>query len=200
MDLSFMKEDTLQAAQALLGKKVTTVIDGAVTSGYITETEAYLGIEDKAAHAFQGRRTKKNEMMYREYGGIYIYTMHGHHCMNFITRDAASPEGVLIRGLEPADGIEIMQERRGRMDHLTDGPGKLTKSMGIRRDPHNGLRLNQGPIMISAGKEPAAIRESKRIGIDNKEEAVDYLYRFTVCGNPYVSKDRVLPAVNNGWK
>ncbi|TDM01391.1 DNA-3-methyladenine glycosylase [Macrococcus hajekii] len=195
-----MAQDTLTAARQLLGKKVTATVEGEVTSGYITEVEAYLGFEDKAAHAYQGRRTKKNEMMYRDYGGIYIYTMHGHHCMNFITRDAASPEGVLIRGLEPAEGFEIMQKRRGRTDHLTDGPGKLTKSMGIRRDLHNGLRLNEGAITLSEGKKPEVIKESKRIGIDNKEEAVDYLYRFTVAGNPHVSKDRVKPAFNNGWQ
>ncbi|WJP97419.1 DNA-3-methyladenine glycosylase [Macrococcus bovicus] len=200
MDLSFLAEDTLTAAQTLLGKKITTMTDGIVTSGYITEVEAYLGLEDKAAHAYQGRRTKKNEMMYRDYGTVYVYTMHGHHCMNFITKDEHSPEGVLIRGLEPVEGIETMQMRRARLDHLTDGPGKLTQSMGIRRDQFNGTRLNEGPLMISAGKVPVAVQASKRIGIDNKEEAVDYLYRFTVAGNPYVSKDRVRPAVDNGWQ
>lgn len=199
MDLTFLKEDTLKAAQLLLGKQITTVIDGVETSGYITETEAYLGIGDKAAHAFEGRRTKKNEMMYREYGTIYVYTMHGHHCMNFITKDEASPEGVLIRAIEPVDGIEHMIERRGRPDHLTDGPGKLTKSMGIRRDLHNGQRLNEGEILLSDGLKPKEVSASKRIGIDNKEEAVDYLYRFTVKGNPYVSKDRVKAVENNGW-
>ncbi|TDM05316.1 DNA-3-methyladenine glycosylase [Macrococcus lamae] len=194
-----MKENTLSAAKELLGKKLTTLVDGSVTSGYITEVEAYLGITDKAAHAYQGRRTKKNDMMYSDYGTIYVYTMHGHHCMNFITRDAESPEGVLIRAVEPLEGIEVMQERRGRMDHLTDGPGKLTKSLGVKRELHNGLKLNEGPVMIEEGRVPELILESKRIGIDNKEEATDYLYRFTVKGNPYVSKDRVKPADSNGW-
>ncbi|KAA1037665.1 DNA-3-methyladenine glycosylase [Macrococcus equipercicus] len=199
MDLSFMEDDTLAAAKALLGKKLTTIVDGTTTSGYITEVEAYLGIHDKAAHAFGGRRTKKNEMMFRDYGTIYVYTMHGHHCMNFITRDQESPEGVLIRAIEPLEGIDVMQERRGRTDHLTDGPGKLTKSLGVKRDLHNGLKLNEGPILIEAGRSPEVILESKRIGIANKEEAVDYLYRFTVKGNPYVSKDRVKPAQQLGW-
>ncbi|ULG71513.1 DNA-3-methyladenine glycosylase [Macrococcus brunensis] len=200
MDLSFLEKDTLTAAKSLLGKKITTVTDGIVTSGYITEVEAYLGLEDKAAHAYQGIRTKKNEMMYRSYGTVYVYTMHGHHCMNFITKDEYSPEGVLIRGLEPVEGIEVMQARRGRLDHLTDGPGKLTQSMGIRRDIYNGTRLNEGPLTLSEGKVPGAIKASKRIGIDNKEEAVDYLYRFTVEGNPHISKDRVEKAEFNGWQ
>lgn len=199
MDLSFLKEDTLTAARELLGKKITTNINGVMTSGYITETEAYLGIADRAAHAFEGRRTKKNEMMYREYGTIYVYTMHGHHCMNFITKDEASPEGVLIRAIEPLEGIEMMKERRGRMDHLADGPGKLTKSLGIRREFHNGTRLNEGDILLSEGLNPKEIVSSKRIGIDNKEEAVDYLYRFTVKGNPNVSKDKVKADDQNGW-
>lgn len=200
MDLTFLKDDTLLAAKNLLGKKITTEIDGKLTSGYITEVEAYLGEKDKAAHAYQLRRTKKNEMMYREYGGVYVYTMHGHHCMNFITRDATVPEGVLIRAIEPEEGIDTMIERRGRSVNLTDGPGKLTQSLGVKRDLHNGARLNDGPIQLSEGRMPLQIIESKRIGIDNKEEAVEYLYRFTVKGNPYVSKDRVKPEEENGWK
>lgn len=200
MDLTFLKDDTLLAAKNLLGKKITTEIDGKLTSGYITEVEAYLGEKDKAAHAYQLRRTKKNEMMYREYGGVYVYTMHGHHCMNFITRDATVPEGVLIRAIEPEEGIDTMIERRGRSVNLTDGPGKLTQSLGVKRDLHNGARLNEGPIQLSEGRMPLQIIESKRIGIDNKEEAVEYLYRFTVKGNPYVSKDRVKPEEENGWK
>ncbi|MCE4957527.1 DNA-3-methyladenine glycosylase [Macrococcoides caseolyticum] len=200
MDLSFFKDDTLTAARNLLGKKITTTIDGKITSGYITEVEAYLGEHDKAAHTYNLKRTKKNEMMYRDFGGIYVYTMHGHHCMNFITRDAAHPEGVLIRGIEPDEGIETMIERRGRKVNLTDGPGKLTQSLGVKRHLHNGTRLNEGDIYLSEGKIPAEIIESKRIGIDNKEEAVEYLYRFTVKNNPYVSKDKVKKIENNGWE
>lgn len=200
MNLDFLKDDTLAAAKALLGRKITTTADDEVTSGYITEVEAYLGAEDKAAHGYKNKRTKKNEMMFREYGGIYVYTMHGHHCMNFITRDETMPQGVLIRAVEPVEGIQLMEERRGRKDHLTDGPGKLTKSLGVRRDLHNGLRLNEGPIALSEGKQPKEIIASKRIGIDNKEEAVEYLYRFTVKGNPYVSRDKVRAEPNNGWQ
>lgn len=199
MDLTFLKDDTLNAAKSLLGKKITTNIDGQTTSGYITEVEAYLGEHDKAAHSYGLRRTKKNEMMYRDYGGVYVYTMHGHHCMNFITKDAATPEGVLIRAIEPIEGIETMMERRGRTINLTDGPGKLTQSLGVKRELHNGSRLNKGGINLSEGKIPKEIIESKRIGIDNKEEAVAYLYRFTVKGNPNVSKDKIDIDDNNGW-
>lgn len=200
MDLSFLSHDTLTAAQKLLGKYIYTEQDGVVTGGYITEVEAYLGEHDKAAHAYQLRRTKKNEMMYRDFGTIYVYTMHGHHCMNFITKDKAHPEGVLIRGIEPVTGIDTMIERRGREINLTDGPGKLTQSLGIKRERYNGTRLNEDGVCIREGKIPKAITASKRIGIDNKEEAVDYLYRFTVRGNPHVSKDKVKIEENNGWQ
>jgi len=200
LDLSFLAYDTLTAAQALLGKYIYTEQDGAVTGGYITEVEAYLGEHDKAAHAYQLRRTKKNEMMYRDFGTIYVYTMHGHHCMNFITKDRTRPEGVLIRGIEPVTGIDTMIERRGRENHLTDGPGKLTQSLGIRREQYNGTRLNDDGVCIREGRTPKVITASKRIGIDNKEEAVDYLYRFTVKGNPHVSKDKVVVEENNGWQ
>ncbi|WP_414047103.1 DNA-3-methyladenine glycosylase [Macrococcus equi] len=200
MDLSFLKDDTLLAAKHLLGKKITTNIDGKLTSGYITEVEAYLGEQDKAAHTYNLRRTKKNEMMYRNYGGIYVYTMHGHHCMNFITRDELHPEGVLIRAIEPVDGLDTMIERRGRTKNLTDGPGKLTQSLGVKRDMHNGTRINEGDIQLTDGKIPIEILESKRIGIDNKEEAVEYLYRFTVKDNPFVSKDKVKAVSGNGWR
>ncbi|RXK17738.1 DNA-3-methyladenine glycosylase [Macrococcus sp. DPC7161] len=199
MDLSFLKRDTIEAAKALLGMEIITTIDGVVTSGYITETEAYLGVHDKAAHTYQGKRTKKNEMMYRDFGGIYVYTMHGHHCMNFITKDAQTPEGVLIRAIEPHIGICEMEQRRGRSTDLSNGPGKLTQCLGVKRDLHNGKRLNEDAIQLQLGKVPKAIISSKRIGIDNKEEAVDYLYRFTVAGNPFVSKDKVIIDENNGW-
>lgn len=199
MDLSFLRDDTIEAAKNLLGKKITTYIDGKVTSGYITEVEAYLGESDKAAHTYNLKRTKKNEMMYRDFGGIYVYTMHGHHCMNFITRDAVHPEGVLIRAIEPVEGITSMIERRGKTVNLTDGPGKLTQSLGVKRELHNGIRLNEGSIQLSEGKVPIEVLESKRIGIDNKEEAVEYLYRFTVKDNSHVSKDRVKAVEGNGW-
>lgn len=199
MDLSFLAGDTISAAKQLLGKYISTETDGIVTGGYITEVEAYLGADDKAAHAYQLKRNKKNEMMYRDYRTIYVYTMHGHHCMNFITKDEYHPEGVLIRAIEPVTGIEVMKARRGREHNLTDGPGKLTQSLGVTRDVYNGTRLNEDGVSISDGKTPIEIIASKRIGIDNKEEAVDYLYRFTVKGNPYVSKDKVKREDNNGW-
>ncbi|WP_020006160.1 DNA-3-methyladenine glycosylase [Salinicoccus albus] len=200
LNLSFLQGDTLSAARQLLGLEVTTYIDGEVTSGFITEVEAYLGLNDRAAHTFGGKKTKKNEMMYNRFGHIYVYTMHGQHCMNFLTKEKEHPEGVLIRGIQPHRGREIMMRRRGREKNLTDGPGKLTTSMGIRRALHNGMKLNNNVLKITEGRKPAAIEATRRIGIDTKAEAVDYPYRFVVSGNPHVSKFTGAPASDNGWQ
>lgn len=199
VDMEFMKHDTLEAAKKLLGLEIITNIDGCLTSGFITEVEAYLGIEDKAAHTFGGKKNKKNEMMYKPYGHIYVYSMHGHNCMNFLTTDG-EPEGILIRGIEPNMGIDLMKKRRGRDVNLTDGPGKLTKSLGITRNKHNGMELNNEILVVKHGKKPVNILATPRIGIDNKEEAVDYLYRFIVDGNPHVSRFKGQAGPDNGWQ
>lgn len=199
VDIGFLKEDTLHAAKKLLGLEVITRIGGEVTSGFITEVEAYLGVGDKAAHTFGGRRNRKNEMMYRPYGHVYVYSMHGHHCMNFLTK-VDEPEGILIRAVEPRLGIDVMKERRGRDINLTDGPGKLTQSLGITRGAHNGMELNNDVLILRHGRTPENILATPRIGIDNKEEAVDYLYRFIVEGNPHISRFKGRAAENHGWK
>lgn len=199
IDISFLGGDTLDAAQNLLGKEIETVIDGIITSGFITEVEAYLGTLDRAAHTFNGKVTKKNAMMFEPYGHIYVYTMHGHSCMNFVTT-TDKPEGILIRAVEPNVGQETMIDRRGRNKNLTDGPGKLTKALGINRNDHNGMNINSELLKVYEGKTPIEIEATKRIGIDNKEEAVDYLYRFIVKGNPHVSRFNGKIDKNNGWK
>ncbi|CAD2079467.1 DNA-3-methyladenine glycosylase [Phocicoccus pinnipedialis] len=199
IDISFLGRSTLDAAQQLLGKEIETVIDGEVTSGFITEVEAYLGSNDRAAHTFDGKVTKKNAMMFEPYGHIYVYTIHGHNCMNFVTTTEQA-EGVLIRAVEPSIGQNIMAERRGRSKNLSDGPGKLTEALGINRNDHNGMHINGTILKIYGGKTPKKIEATKRIGIDNKEEAVDYLYRFIVKGNPHVSRFKGIKDIDNGWK
>lgn len=199
LNIDFLSKDTLKAAKQLLGVEIITSIDGKVTSGFITEVEAYLGLNDKASHTFNGKITKKNAMMFEPYGHIYVYTMHGHNCMNFVTTNDR-PEGILIRGIEPHQGIDIMKKRRGKENDLTTGPGKLTKALGITRSEYNGEKINGDTIQVMPGKKPAEISETQRIGIDNKEEAVDYLYRFIVKGNPHISKFKGEPEINNGWQ
>lgn len=119
--------------------------------------------------------------------------------MNFVTTKDL-PEGILIRGIEPAEGIDEMISRRGREMNLTDGPGKLTQALGVKRDTHNGKLLNEGYVDIFDGKSPKEIVATKRIGIDNKKEAVNYLYRFIVKGNKHVSRFKGKQDENNGWQ
>ncbi len=199
MDLEFLRDDTIQAAQALLGCEIMTYTDGIKTSGFITEVEAYLGLNDKASHTYSGKKTKKNEMMFNRYGHIYVYTMHGHHCMNILTREEEYPEGVLIRGIEPVTNVDEMIARRGRDINISDGPGKLTQALGVKVGTHNGSPLNIGMVDLKPGREPKEITATKRIGIDNKEEAVDYLYRFIVTGNKNVSRFRGKARDDGGW-
>src|SRR5699024_11131274 len=149
---------------------------------------------------FRSRVTKKNEKMFNSSGHIYVYSMHGHNCMNFPTREKEYPEGVLIRGIEPNIGKDVMARRRGRANDLTHGPGKLTKALGIKRDLHNGMELHNGILTLVEGKIPAVIGATRRIGIDTKEEAVDFPYRFIVKGNPHISRFKGRASEDKGWK
>src|SRR5699024_6739893 len=196
VDIEFMKQDTLEAAKKLLGLEIITKIEGQLTSGFITEVEAYLGDEDKAAHTFGGKKNKKNEMMYKPYGHIYVYSMHGDNSINFLTPDGKQ-EGDMSRGHEANKATENMKDRRGHDIKQTHGPGKLTKSLGITRNEHNGMEWNNETLIVRHGRTPHNILATPRIGIDNKEEAVDYPYRFIVEGNPHVSRFKGKAAYGN---
>lgn len=187
--IDFINGSTVANAKKLLGKKLLIDHSGNLVGGYIVEVEAYLGIRDMAAHSYKGRRTPKVEAMYQPGGTIYIYTMHGHNMLNFIMKKAGIPEGVLIRGIQPTEGIDFMKTNRNAESfNLTNGPGKLTKALGITRE-FNGTTLNDGKIMINEleSRIPKKISSSPRIGIPNKGEWTNKLLRFYVAGNPYVS-------------
>jgi len=187
--IDFINDSTIKNAKKLLGKKLLVKHDDALIGGYIVEVEAYLGTVDMAAHSYNGRRTPKVESMYKLGGTIYVYTMHGHNMINLVMQKEGIPEGVLIRGLQPTDGIEFMQANREAENfNLTNGPGKLTKALGITRE-FNGTTLNTGRIQLDelGGLTPKKISSSPRIGIPNKGKWTDALLRFYVEGNPYVS-------------
>jgi DNA-3-methyladenine glycosylase len=191
--MSFWKQPTLTIAKSLLGMELIHENKTKTTSGIIVETEAYLGPEDKAAHSFGNRRTARTEVMFHEAGTIYTYFIYGMHvCFNIVTGPVNKPEAVLIRAIEPVVGIEIMKERRAgikRETQLTNGPGKLSKSMGFTLE-HNGLRINEGPILLRKGRDAnsSEISIGPRINIDYAEEAVHFPYRFWLKNNPYVSR------------
>ena len=192
--LSFYnRKDVVKIAKELLGKIIVTNIDGLFTSGRIVETEAYVGISDKASHSFSGRRTAKNEHMYSAPGTAYIYICYGmHQMMNIVTNEKEIPDAVLIRAIEPLKGIDIMLQRtgKGQLDKtLTRGPGNVGKALGIFKH-HSGLHLLDEQIYLlddgyNIPDEKLGI--SKRIGVESAGADGLLPYRFFVKGNKYVS-------------
>ena len=185
----FFQQPTLQLARSLLGCLLVKETKEGLSAGYIVETEAYKGPHDRAAHSYGNRRTKRTEIMFGQAGRVYTYTMHTHCLINVVSAGIDEPEAVLIRALEPFAGIDLMKKRRpvDQMKNLTNGPGKLTKAMGITMEDY-GRKLYERPLYISEGKSPAEIEQGTRIGIHNSGEARDYPWRFWMKGNPYVSK------------
>lgn len=185
----FFQQPTLQLARSLLGCLLVKETKEGLSAGYIVETEAYKGPHDRAAHSYGNRRTKRTEIMFGQAGRVYTYTMHTHCLINVVSAGIDEPEAVLIRALEPFAGIDLMKKRRpvDQMKNLTNGPGKLTKAMGITMEDY-GRKLYEPPLYISEGKSPAEIEQGTRIGIHNSGEARDYPWRFWVKGNLYVSR------------
>lgn len=186
---AFFKLPTLTLARNLLGCLLVKETEEGIASGYIVETEAYRGPLDQAAHSYKNRRTKRTEVMFAEAGRVYTYLMHTHCLVNVVSGEVGTPEAVLIRAIEPYEGIDLMIERRGNvtMKNLTSGPGKLTKALGIHMTDY-GRRFDEPPIYIAPGFAPEKIVTGPRIGIPNSGEAKDYPWRFWVAGNPYVSR------------
>lgn len=177
----FMQEDVVKIAREMIGMRLFTKIEGEITGGIITETEAYAGVEDKASHAYGGRRTKRTTILYGEPGITYVYLCYGMYpLLNIITHSKGTPYCVLIRSLEPEVGIETMKKRRGNKLPLAIGPGRMTMALGITRD-FNGLNIHSDKIWMEKGIKisDSQISQNKRIGIDYAEEHADYLWRFT---------------------
>lgn len=189
----YQRKDVVQIAKDLLGKIVVTNIGGKITSGRIVETEAYVANVDKASHAYNGKRTLRNEAMYAAAGAIYVYICYGmHNMLNIVTNDLNVPDAILIRALEPVNGFDIMLERTGKKmfdNTLTKGPGNVAKAMGISK---NITGLIVGEKIINIYKDDFSflqdeIGTSKRIGIDGAGTDAELPYRFFVRGNKFVS-------------
>lgn len=189
----YRRSNVLRIAKDLLGKILVTRWDAVKTSGRIVEVEAYKGIDDKASHAYAGRRTARNEVMYADGGVAYIYLCYGiHHLVNVVTHTKDIPHAVLIRALEPLSGIDTMLKRTGKPKAdftLTRGPGNLSKALGLHVSK-SGWSLDSNEFFIAddgvafSSKETA---RSPRIGVDYAEEDALLPYRYFVKGNPYVS-------------
>ena len=165
---------------------------GRRVSGMIVELEAYMGVTDKAAHSYGGRRTARNEVTYGAGGHAYVFFIYGmYYQLNFVLGPEDHPHVVLIRAVEPVEGIEVMRERRGAMKdkNLTSGPGKLCIAFGIDRSL-NGADLSGDAIWVEDYRSfsPAEVSVGKRVGIDYAEEDAENPWRFWVTGNQFVSK------------
>lgn len=192
----FFQQPTLKLAEALLGCKLVKETKDGVAAGVIVETEAYIGPMDQAAHSYNNRRTKRTEIMFHESGLTYTYVMHTHCLFNIVSGGAGNPEAVLIRAVNPLEGVDLMIKRRGMPDsvNLTNGPGKLTKALGINMSDY-GHPLIRTPLFIAKGPLPESISSGKRIGIDNSGVARDYPWRYWITGNPYVSRHQKAESV-----
>jgi DNA-3-methyladenine glycosylase len=184
---SFYQRYTPVVAFELIGKILVFKQKEALFSARIVETEAYLGHQDPASHAYRGV-TPRNRVMFGPPGVSYVYFTYGnHHCLNVVTEEDGTAGAVLIRALEPISGIEVMTKRRGqvKLEALTSGPGKLTQAFGITRE-HSGLNLTQAPFYIAEGdrEESIPVRADRRIGIS---QAKELLFRFYWLGNKFVS-------------
>ena len=183
----FLGGGPADVARRLLGSLLVSTVDGRDTSGSIVETEAYLGGDDPASHAFKGR-TARNEAMFGARGTLYVYVSYGiHHCINVVTGDEGVPGAVLIRALEPVAGLDVMARRRGRDTELCSGPGRLAQALGITTR-HNGHDLSLPPIRLIA-RLPATgkVGTSGRIGVSR---AADLPLRFFLKGHPAVKAPR----------
>ena len=165
----------LDTAVALLGMRVRTLFVGALTEVAITEVEAYDGPNDPASHAYNGQ-TVRNATMFGPPGCLYVYRSYGiHWCMNITVGATGDPAAVLLRGAVPVAGVETITRRRGRVDHLTDGPGKLTQALGVDGS-HDGSSVVDGPVrLFEATHEITSIETTPRIGIS---KATDRPWRF----------------------
>jgi len=190
----YLNEDVVGMAKDLLGKVLYTKIGDEITAGIIVETEAYFGIKDKASHAYGGRRTNRTETMYGVGGIAYVYLCYGmHHLFNVVTSVENDPHAVLIRGIEPLVGIEIMEERRN-MPHtkgaISAGPGSAAKALGIDK-AFNAKNLSGDDIWIEdhgIKYNENYIAATPRVGIAYAKEHALLPWRFFVKGNKYVSK------------
>ncbi|MDR2971889.1 MAG: DNA-3-methyladenine glycosylase [Bacteroidales bacterium] len=182
----YFHHDVVFLAKDLVGKYLFTKIDGQLSGGIITETEAYKGVEDRACHAFGGKRTKRNEMMYAEGGVAYVYLCYGiHPLLNVVTNLKDIPDAVLIRAIHATHGEELMLKRTGKPQmnlQVTDGPGKVTKALGITLSD-NGEPLQDKRIWIEdRGLEftEAELLNTPRIGVEYAGEDALLKYRFSL--------------------
>jgi DNA-3-methyladenine glycosylase len=194
----FLRENVVDISRELIGKFLVTNIQNKLTSGMIVETEAYNGVIDKASHAYNGRRTQRNEIMYGEGGNTYVYLCYGiHHLFNIVTNKKEIPHAVLVRAIVPKEGIETVLKRRNQKSitkKISNGPGTASQALGIKTK-HSGISLNEKLIWVEdrglkfSAKE---IEAGPRIGVDYAGKDALLPYRFRL-------NDNSITNITNEW-
>lgn len=198
LSLDFFRRDARKVAEDLLGKIIVRNYMGYKLTGRIVETEAYVGKIDKASHAYNYKKTTRTEPLFKSAGIAYVYKIYGmYNCMNIVTGCEGDPQGVLIRAIEPIEGIEVMSENRFNKPftklkpreilNLTSGPGKLCIALNIDKSLNTHSILSEELSLYADDFKDFKIVYSKRIGIDYAEEAKNFLWRYYIEGNKYVS-------------
>lgn len=196
MPRSFFRRDPVSVAKSLLGQRLVRIDHGQRLAGLIVETEAYLGIPDRAAHTFGGRRTPRVASMWKDGGTAYVYFTYGmHYCMNVVAGNVGEPVAVLLRALEPMDGLDIMSINRGGPDRaatLCSGPARLCAALNITRE-QDGLDLATSHTLfierVRRGEYPPEhIVTTARVGVSYAQEWAHKPLRFYLKNNPHVSR------------
>ncbi|NMW84760.1 DNA-3-methyladenine glycosylase [Peptoniphilus sp. AGMB00490] len=197
LETDFFRRDTVEVAKNLLGKKIIRNISGNFFYAKIVETEAYLGLNDKACHSYGGKITERNKILYKDGGHIYVYLIYGmYNLLNIVTKSEGEPEAVLIRAVEPLgnfDGFAINRFGKSYKElsnyqrkNISNGPGKLSLALNIDRSL-NGKILSPDYLYIEDGEKVKNIITSKRIGIDYAEEDADLPLRFYIGNSQHIS-------------
>ncbi|MFN3135008.1 MAG: DNA-3-methyladenine glycosylase [Candidatus Kryptonium sp.] len=197
LDQKFYLQPTLKVARELLGKIIVRKFNGKILAGRIVETEAYIGENDPACHAYGGMTTR-NKIMYLPGGHAYVYFTYGmHYCFNVVTEREGFPAAVLIRAVEPVEGIELMKKFRKMDDiyNLTNGPAKFCQAFKIDKSLNGVSLLGDEIFIVNPGVETQfKIGRSQRVGISM---GTDKKWRFFIRGNPFVSKVKIKPRIKN---
>lgn len=199
LEKEFFKKDTISLAKDLLGKIIVRKIDKGVMKAKIVETEAYLGISDRACHTFNNNKTERNKILYMDCGTLYVYQTYGiHFLLNISSVGENVPEGVLIRAVEPITDLDMFSINRFnklyknlstyQKNNLTNGPAKLTKALQIDKSFNWGSIFGKN-LYIEDSNYNFEINIDRRVGIDYAKEARDFPYRFFIKNNPFVSKN-----------
>ncbi|ASW42543.1 DNA-3-methyladenine glycosylase [Clostridium isatidis] len=200
IEQEFYRKSTLEVARNLLGQYLIREINGIKIKSIIVETEAYIGSLDKACHGYNYKKTERTKPLFEDGGISYVYFIYGlYNCFNIVTSIKGEPEAVLIRAVEPLDNLDYISHLRykrkyneltkNQIKNLTNGPSKLCLALDItRKDNYKPLYIGK-EIYLEYNKERNfEIVETKRVGIDYAEEAKDFLWRYYIKDNPFVSK------------